>query len=805
MSGFTDCISKSSLSKRQKKKILSQYDEDVRRFILNGKPQAQAEVDAAKSLFDEVVAGNVAKKGAYVHNMRIMKGHYDAIETLDGMELVEYTQKILDEAYVTGENSFTAALASKLSDAIGKSFNPVTGSYFKSQAMFEELVYGRYGKGVGGSDMSPVIKGMVKDIEDMTKTVNKMLQASGVSIKEDPTWIMPQYHVPGRMIGEANEAAWINMHMKSGFLDWDNMGDFLKGRVLPTTDEGRRELLAEVYNTIVTGGVKDAGGNVTNSIASKYVHRRFIRYKTPEAWLEAHKAWGDDDIFGSLMTYVRRAGRDIALMQNLGANPAAAVRGMNGRIEKRAGELDKSRGKAGKGLQLKAGSAEQIANNMYRVFSFAHKSPDLNPVAKTAYAGVNMLSSARLTATTVAALFTDRATTALVKKRMGAGASSSFVKLMLSKNNKVQAVRNGAGVHSLVRSVTASERFLGEVMGPNWARQFPEFTVRFTGLANITTAGRQAFQVDAFGMLGDLAGTKFNDIPTATKGWFESYGITEADWDVFRATPKLSDESGGMLPVIAILDRTDIPYGEALRLFKKFGMAVDSEMEKAIPTMSLRARVAKGESIDEASTAGVFMRTGGQFMGFSLSMFYLHMLPQLRRPGMGAVKGMSALVGLLTLAGATTLQAKAIIDGRDPEDMTTLNFWLRSALQGGGLGFAGDVLSRGTGMLESPSVRFLDDTGRLGKKAYQQLVEGRDAGLTGEFIKYMSQNTPALDSWQARLITRTAVESAIKHFDSKAFNRMRMKQMRSDRKADRTRFKKFGKMPSRMPKNPFGN
>ena len=803
MSKFTDCINGTTLSAKQKSNIIDDYQEQLNSHIRNGSDPVKAELDAAEEIFDKVVQKNVDERGAYLYNIRTASRHQDAIKNLSDDELIEYSVDAVERAYTLGSNGVTDALMAPIADMVDKATRRVTGQYklpfYSSQKDMEQIVRAAFDETLSGPS-SDIAKG-IQRANDMS--IDMMAEA-GIKIQKDPLYRLPQNHLVERMTGKRDQ--WIKTHNKEGFLDWDNMKDFSEGRPIPTTVEGKAELLGRIFDTIITNGnIKDKKGVIVNSVAAKYAHRRFLRYASADAWLEAHKKYGENDILGTVVGHLKSVGMDIALAREFGNQPLSMIKNINTMTLNRAAKLDTALEQQGKKAKFggKVAEMNKAAEEMHRIASFGHKAESKGFFSGLIGGGVNLMAAGKLGFTSIPAILTDSTLRHITRREMGAGAAPEIVRFASSLTNKsqrIQAVRLGAGVHTLVRQTVAAERFMGELFGGKLSRGFAEATVRFSRLAQITTSGRHAFTLDTFGQFGDYSKTRFSKLPDNMKTWLKRYNITSKEWDVFRATKKTSDSSGALIAPISLLDRTDIPYSEAFRLFEKFSLAVNAEMERAIPSVTLRARQAKGEYIREATVVGAATRATMQFKAWPTTMYYLHLRNGWRRGGVKAFSYLTTLGTSLTIAGAISIQIQNILQGRDVEKMDNLNFWMRSAFKGGSGAIIADIIANGADIVDGPLHSFAKQLGRLSKLGMKKLADGRDAGLLAEFLKFTKDNLPVVNSWQLDLVTDRVLENAIQTFDPVGHNKMRRRRKKYLRSKEKSEYWRYGKTePDRAP------
>jgi hypothetical protein len=111
-----------------------------------------------------------------------------------------------------------------------------------------------------------------------------------------------------------------------------------------------------------------------------------------------------------------------------------------------------------------------------------------------------------------------------------------------------------------------------------------------------------------------------------------------------------------------------------------------------------------------------------------------------------------------TIAGALGYQARQIASARDPEDMTTKEFWARAMLTGGGLSIVGDFMfgnvnRYGGGLATTflgPSVGSLDMFRNLTVGNALQAASDESTNFTRELIDFVVRNLPGQNMWFSR-------------------------------------------------------
>jgi hypothetical protein len=285
-------------------------------------------------------------------------------------------------------------------------------------------------------------------------------------------------------------------------------------------------------------------------------------------------------------------------------------------------------------------------------------------------------------------------------------------------------------------------------------------------------------------------------------------GITEADWSIIsRATPT---DRGGVPYLTAEAIRATGADGAQMAATKWMAFVNDEQMTAVInPDLATRA-IVTGGGMPAGTVRGEVMRAAMQFKSFPTAMLTRHWRRILQTPqglegapagfaassGAGAVVNRLALLAALNVSmmmlGAIVLQNKALVQGKDPYDMTDGRFWMRALSQGGGMGYVGDLVFKDptesrAGTTEQLAGSLLGPTfgaavglaGDLVVRNAWELAKGEDTKAGAEALRWVNANLPYANLWQ----TRAAWEHWFVHNAQEAVNpgylqRMKERAMR---------------------------
>lgn len=644
---------------------------------------------------------------------------------------------------------------------------------------------------------------------DTAEKARKMFNAAGGMIPKRKDWHLPQSHNPTavRAAGFEKWMADIEHRVDLGQMGRDGAG---------ISPEQFRSLARGIWENISTDGwakrePSAAGGG--RKLASQHMEHRFLVFKDFDAWNGYHEVYGEGDIFGVMMGHLDIMSREISALQVLGPNPTSTIRWMQAKVEKdlKVGAM-RRREKTDK-TDSKIAATKRDLELLWEVHTGSANNPVNGKWARTLQGTRSMLQAAQL-GSAFFSQFSDFGFQKMAAGEVGSsfrGIVSRYASLMnpLDTADQQVAVRLGLIAENWSTLASAQQRYVGEVSGPEVTRRITDFIMRTTLLSPMTQAGRWAFGMEFYGMLGDQVGKAFKDLPDAVQRTFTSHGISPHDWDIARATQLYEPKAGAKF-----LRAEDIPDQDTAL---KFLDLVHAETEFAVPNVSARGRVALTGGTRPGTIVGEVIRSAAMYKNFIATLMFTHFARAMSKPN-AQEKGayIAQLILLSTAFGALTMQAKAIVGGKDPRAMwdpkdpaMTAKFWGAAMIQGGGLGIFGDFL-------------FAQKSRYGGDLA--ETIAGPVAGMVGEFTGYVNENigktadgsganwmggavelaaryTPGSTVWYAREAMEHLIWDQLRLLsDPKA--KQRMNQMEKTQKRDygqESWWRRGDTLPSRAP------
>ena len=624
---------------------------------------------------------------------------------------------------------------------------------------------------------------------DTSEYLRKRFNAAGGKIPKREDWGLPQVH-DFIKVRSVSAREWIDYILPR--LDKDKMIDETTG--LRMTDEALEIALNDVYQTIGTQGyskVQPSGVAPGRKLANRRTDHRFLVFKDANSWLEYQQRFGNENVFDTMIAHITNMSRDIAALEVLGPNPNATLTFLKQNIRKEAAGDSK----------LEAKAANRIANidAMYLAYTGGNNQP-VNGFFANTFAGLRqVLTSIQLGSASIAAV-TDLNFQRLARQHAGLPQAKTIKQYLdflspLSAEEKGRlAVRLGLIAEHWSTLAAAQMRYVGDISGPEITRRMADFVMRASFLSPFTQAGKWAFGMEFLGAMADNTKKAFDDLDPDFRRTLQEHGIEADRWDIIRTTDLYEYEGATFLRAEDIEARTDIRPEVARELATRVLEMVDTQTNFAVPSHSLRGRVALTGETRPGTIAGELTRSFAMYKNFGVTLIYTHIM---RGMNQSTVKGkgqyFADLVISTTLMGALALQLKEISKGRDPRPMTgegSTAFWQAAAFQGGGLGIFGDFLfsdqNRFGGGLEEtiagPVVGFASDVGKLTVGNLHEAAKGEETKAAKELVDFASRYTPGSSIWYARLATERLIFDELKMMtDPQARQNMRRLERRFQR------------------------
>jgi DNA-binding transcriptional regulator YdaS (Cro superfamily) len=533
------------------------------------------------------------------------------------------------------------------------------------------------------------------------------------------------------------------------------------------------DLLRGAWATLSTGGDNKTEPGQFKGTGARAKHgseHRVLHFADGDAWMAYMKDYGEGSLYDSMMGHVGRMARDIGLVERYGPNPEQQFR-VQADIARRvdgAGTLaNRSAGNAPDAYwSLVSGKTGMPENAV--ISSIGQNMRNLQTAAKL---GGAVLSSTTDVATIAATLRYNRLPYFSMLENFGRRARWGS-----GERDFLQA--HGVIAESLTSSLN---RWTGDHMTHSLTGRVAGSVMKLSFMNAWTDSLRGAFAATMMQGFAKKVGKGWADLDQWDHYLMQRKGITEADWSIIsRATPT---ERNGLqyLTRDAIESLNEPGAREAATKWMAF-VSDESQFAVVNPDMATRA-IVTGGGMPAGTYAGEAMRSFTQFKSFPLAMMTRHWRRVFETPqGLegaprfygastarrAAINKAAVLAGLnvsLMMLGAVVLQNKALVNGKDPYDMTEGKFWMRALAQGGGAGYVGDLLfkdpteqrsntvEQSTGAILGPSVgAALGLGGDLIVGNIWEAAKGKDTHLGAESLRWLNSQTPYVSLWQTRAL-----------------------------------------------------
>ncbi|HBS66649.1 hypothetical protein [Acinetobacter baumannii] len=678
---------------------------------------------------------------------------------------------------------------------------------FTDQELVQKIVRERFGENTGDALAKKISDKMGDVFEDMRERFNR----NGGDIGKLDNWGVPQTHNLEK-IAKAGKEAWVNK--AESLIDTRQYvhenGDYYSQQEI-------RSLLEYTYDTLSSDGANkiEVGRQPTGGGDSKVTNRhgesRVLHFKDAESWLEYQSEFGGMRFVDLVEAHIKGLSKDIALVENLGSNPKTAFKILKNAADKKDREA--------KRIMTEDNPVLNRAQVMFDEFSGGN-SPESQVLANLgiAYRSMNIFSL--LGGTTIAST-TDQATIAKTAHVHGLSYRKAFGELIGQLNPANKADRELA--HSLG---LATEEMLGSIA--RWSDDGLTSTyskseklarissgvatqvMRVSFLNALTSASKVGFTKLLMEKYGRLSRSKaWNDLDVQDRELLSNTGLDERAWQVFQLAEPVVDRKGNQLmsarSIYEIPDEKLTAFGDPKQVKDQVASQLQAhlldEQGMAVIEAGLREKTLINVGARGTKTGEIF-RGITQFKSFSVAFLMRHGSRTMAQEGL---KGKAAyaipLFVMTTLLGGLVVQLKELLNGNDPQTMwdsddpkKASSFFVRSAVQGGGLSFLGDILVAGTDTSGRDANSFVagplgsDFTALLGLTVgnLTQYNEGKDTNFGNEAFRFVKGKVPAQNLWYTKAAINRMVFDEMQDTIAPGYREKALRK--AERQQDRERF-----------------
>jgi len=632
----------------------------------------------------------------------------------------------------------------------------------ENPGMTRDLVHEIFANGDGSTGNKVAQLGAQAYLK-VAETYRQRFNAAGGDVGKLDYGYLPQPHDSTR-VRDAGRDAWVDKTLP--LLDRSRYVDEAGAR-LP--DAEVRSILGRAWETVATEGVnktepgafKSAGAKANAGSESRQIH-----FKDGDSYLSYMQEFGRGTMYEAVTGHIGTMARDIGLVERYGPNPNAQMRlqfDLAGRND----------GRKTDNLERSFGIQPQ---SYWDVVSGVTGTPQSARLAQLGMHARAIQTMGKLGGAVISSI-TDLATfisSTGYNKLSYWDAFTNIGKTAASKDTREFLTTHGIIAESMSNDLN---RWAGDNLGQNWSGRLANSTMKLSLMNAWTDTMRRAFSLTMMQGLARLSKTEWSKLSEWDRSHMQRKGLTEADWQVIQKA-ELTEFSGKQhLTPEAIRAGGDERSDEVVS--KVLGLIQD-ESEYAVLNPDLAVKVMATGGMQAGTVPGELARSVMQFKSFPAAMISRHWRRMMEAPvvsdgsapaGMNGPAAMNrlmyggALLLTTTALGAIATQAKQIIQGKDPIDMTGQHagkFWLRAVAQGGGLSIVGDLLlnnpndslggfarSFGGTMLGPAISTGAEGLGIALEEGYRA-SEGKDTHAGARFLRLARSNAPYLNLWYAK-------------------------------------------------------
>lgn len=539
------------------------------------------------------------------------------------------------------------------------------------------------------------------------------------------------------------------------------------GRLM--SDSEVLNILESAYQTISTDGMNKTEPGAfkgTGARANNGSEARVIHFKNGDAWIAYMSEFGEGSLYDAMLGHIGKMAGDIGLIEMYGPNPERQFQAQKDIAERSDGKgtwRNRSKG--------------NTPDAYWNLLTGKSTTPENPTVAKAMQDARNWQTASKLGRAVVASL-TDTATisASLHFNRLPYLDMLKNLGRQLDSDHRDMLVSHGVIAESLISSMN---RISGDHLTHSLSGKVASSVMRLTLMNAWTDNLRAAFASTMMQNFSKKVGVTWLDLDEWDRYLLQRKGITGGDWQIISSAAP-SEQNG--LKYLTRKAISEVDHPDAFMAANKWLAFVTDETQFAVlnPDMAARA-IVTGGGMPTGTISGEIARTVMQFKSFPITQLTRIWGRILETPqglsgapaGFGAQTAKGATVNRIALLtgmavmgqimGAAVLQTKSLLDGKDPEDMTSPSFWVRALAQGGGLGYIGDWLlkdpteqhgntyQQGVGSVLGPvagaSAGLFGDVGLMNA---WQAAKGEETSVSGDFVKWVNSNLPYVGMWQVK-------------------------------------------------------
>ncbi|MCO8073158.1 hypothetical protein NI470_05305 [Acinetobacter lwoffii] len=677
---------------------------------------------------------------------------------------------------------------------------------FTDKNLVQKIVRERFNDSTGDVLAKQISDKMGEVFEGMRQRFNR----SGGDIGKLDDWGLPQTHNLEK-IAVAGKQAWVDK--AEGLIDTSK---YVHEDGTYYSQQEIRELLEYSFDTLSSNGANKTeigrqsfGGN--SKVTSRHSESRVLHFKDAESWMEYQSEFGGMPFVDLVEAHISGLSKDIALAENLGSNPKGSMKILMDAAEKKDWL---------NGLNADTtGKSRKRAQMMFDEF-MGQNTPQSQILANGFLAYRSMNVASMLGGTTLSSI-TDQAMIAKTASVHNIAYRKTFGELVshlnpANKEDRKLAHSLGLATQEMLGSIARwADDGLTSVHGKSEAiartsSSLATQVLRVSGLNALTAASKVGFTKILMDKYGTLTRTKdWNDLDVLDRELLQGTGLSERAWQVMQLADPVVDRNGNQLmsarSIYEIPDNKLTAFGDPKKvkdeIASQFQAHLLDEQGMAVIEAGLRERTML-QIGQKGTIGGEIWRSMTQFKSFPTAFLMRHGSRAMSLDkGTSKAAYLASLFAMTTALGALVVQLKEIASGNDPQIMydendpqKAINFFTRSAVQGGGLSFIGDILVAGqdtTGrgldsFMVGPFGNDVKTVAGLTVGNFTQYYQDKDTNAANEAFKALKGKIPAQNLWYTKAATNRLVFDEMQDMIAPGYREKLLRK--AERQHDRTRF-----------------
>jgi len=693
------------------------------------------------------------------------------------------------EAFVGGVNSTRTNSRLSVDSAQRQLVNQYIGGFISkltkedlmsilSSKKFEKELFLASEKLSRNEDTSKMTREVVRTAEiinEVTEAVRKDLNRAGADIGKLQNRFIQQTHDRYK-IRKATKEEWIAF--VSERLDWDI--------TMPGLDPAdRADTLARIYSDFYTGshlkfdGPPQGSARGVKNVAKNMGKSRVLHFANAEAAYEYHKKFGSGSVADVVMGGLMRGGENVGLMRRLGPNAKQNLANALDNVEKK--------------LRNEGDEKNRVAVQKIRTWALEKMMPNLDGSARIpgsetaatvgAFVRFTQITS-KLGLAGVAAIGDIPLYASEVSYQGGGylGGISQAFKGLTRKSFTAEEIEilSEMGVIAEAMAEAVSPRYDISSNDPGQLQKLTALFMKANALQFMTDRLRVSFALGASHRLGQNAQKAHSELNPELARVLGLFGIDEGRWNLIRkaSTKEMDDRTYLTAESIAKIDDAEFstylkeqgtkPTARKISDLKEelqdqlksyyHDRSTHASLETDSKTRSWMLQgYAPGTAMGEVLRAFMLFKSfpiaivqkviGREILGRTDSRDPKQIVKNLLTNGNGEMAGMAKLIVSTTIAGYFAMTVRDLLKGKTPKDIEENpgQVLVQSMLQGGALGFIGDLLfddlRKGYG--QNPIVNIAGPVaGQVGTivDLFHQAIRGDE--IDTDLIKFLKDNAP---------------------------------------------------------------